>query len=71
MVMPSDLRHDDLMRITQVHNQIFALFCSTVTNTVDFQLFCEAVGNAFYHVGNQGSGQAVQAFVHLYHRWDG
>ena len=30
------------MGVTQGHNQVFALFCSTVTNAVDLQLFVEA-----------------------------
>ena len=38
-----DFWHNYLMRITEVHNQVFALFCSSVTNTVDFQFFFEAV----------------------------
>ncbi len=32
--------------------------CS-VTNTDDFQFFLEAFRNAFYHVGNKGTGEAV------------
>ena len=49
----------------QCHNQVLALLYCTVTNALDFQLLGEAFRNAVYHVGNQGSGQAVQTSVLL------
>lgn len=65
------LRHDNLMGEAQCHNQVLALLYCTVTNALDFQLLGEAFRNAVYHVGNQGSGQAVQTSVAPYRRKDG
>ena len=49
------------MGITKVHNKIFAVFRSLITNAVDFQLFGKTGVNAGNHVGNKGSGKTVKA----------
>lgn len=53
------------MRESQHHNQIFTLLRSTVTYAVYLQLFAEALGATFNHIGNQSTGQTVQASVRL------
>ena len=65
MVMPVDLAHNNLMRETEVHNQILALLSNTVTYAVNVQLLLEALGYADNHVVDQGAGQAVQCAVLL------
>ena len=49
-------RNDDLMRETEVHNQVCALLLNTVANTVDFELFLKAFRYTHDHVVDKGTG---------------
>ena len=50
-----------LMREAQVHDQVGALLLAAHTNANDLQLLLVAVHNTVHHVGDVGTGQAVQA----------
>ena len=45
---------------SQVHNQVGALLLAAQTNAHDLQLLLVAVHNTVHHVGDVGTGQAVQ-----------
>ena len=49
------------MREAQVHDQVGALLLAAHTNANDLQLLLVAVHNTVHHVGDVGTGQAVQA----------
>ena len=44
---------------TKSQGKFLTFHLCSVTNTDDFQFFLEAFRNAFYHVGNKGTGEAV------------
>ena len=63
-------RNDDLMRETEVHNQVCALLLNTVANAVDFELFLKAFRYTHDHVVDKGTGEAVQSIGSLCRRSD-
>ena len=54
------------MGIAEVHDELLAFLCDSVTDTVYFELLFVALGNAFNHVRNESSGQTVQSAVFLF-----
>ena len=53
------------MRITQIHDNVLALLCGTIADTLDDEGLGVTVGYAFDHICNQCSGQTVQGTVFL------
>jgi hypothetical protein len=58
-----DLRHYNIVREAEVHNEILALLLYTVTNTVNLKLLLEALGYTLNHVSDEGTGEAVKRAV--------
>ena len=60
-----DLFDGDQVGVTQVHDELVALFAGTIANAVDLEFLLEALGHADDHVVDEAAGQAVEASVQL------
>ena len=61
-----DFGHNNRVGIAEVHDELLAFLCNSVTDAVDFELLFVALDNTFDHVCDESSGQTVQSAVFLF-----